>query len=129
MPTTAQITAAVAEYVSRVATGTGKEIGALYDESATLEDPVGGEVRIGRADITTFYSALDSVTTTTELITLRVSGDSAVFHMRVVTTMPDRIVTIEPIDVMTFGEDGLITSMRAYWSPDDVTTTATTGDA
>ncbi|MEV0366824.1 nuclear transport factor 2 family protein [Nocardia fusca] len=123
MPSTAQITAAVAEYVSLLGTGTGKEIGALYNESATLEDPVGGEIRIGRADITAFYSALDSVTTAAELITVRVTGDSAAFQMRVVTTMPDQVITIEPIDVMTFDDEGLITSMRAYWGPADVATT------
>ncbi|WP_280397121.1 nuclear transport factor 2 family protein [Nocardia carnea] len=123
MPSTAQIAATVAEYVSLLGKGTGKEIGALYDESATLEDPVGGEVRTGRADITTFYSALDNVDTSAELITVRVAGNSAAFHMRVVTTTPDQVVTIEPIDVMTFNDEGLITSTRAYWSPADVITT------
>lgn len=123
MPSTAQIIAAVAEYVSLLGKGTGKEIGALYDESAILEDPVGGPVRHGRADITAFYSALDSVTTTAELITARISGNSAAFIMRVVTTLPDQVVTIEPIDVMTFNDDGLITSMRAYWGPADAITT------
>ncbi|MGW5381205.1 nuclear transport factor 2 family protein [Nocardia sp. NPDC003963] len=123
MPSTAQITAAVAEYVSRLGSGTAEEIGALYHGTATLEDPVGGDIRIGRDDIITFYSSLDSVARTAELLARRVSGDSAAFHMRVVTTMPDRTVTIEPIDVMTFGDDGLITGMRAYWNPDDVETT------
>lgn len=103
--------------------GTGKEIGALYDESATLEDPVGGEARSGRTDISAFYSALDNVTTTAELITSRVSGNRAALHMRVVTTLPDQVVTIEPIDGMTFNDEGLITSMRAYWSSADVITT------
>ncbi|WP_280438143.1 nuclear transport factor 2 family protein [Nocardia carnea] len=124
MPSPAQISAAVDRYVTLVGTGTAKEIGALYDEAATLEDPVGGEVHIGRAAITAFYSVLDNVTTTAELITIRVSGDEAAFHMRVVTTRPDQIVTIEPIDVMAFNNDGLITSMRAYWGPADITTTA-----
>lgn len=123
MPSTSQIAAAVAEYVSLLGKGSGKEIGALYDESATLEDPAGGPVRTGRVDITDFYSALDNVTTTAELITIRISGNSAAFHMRVATTMPDQVVTIEPIDVMTFNDEGLITSMRAYWGPADVTTT------
>ena len=28
---------------------------------------------------------------------------------------------IEPIEVMTFNSEGLITSMKAYWGPADVT--------
>lgn len=34
----------------------------------------------------------------------------------------DQVVAIEPIDVMTFNDEGLITSTRAYWSPADVIT-------
>lgn len=123
MPSTARMTAVVSEYVSLLAKGTAKEIGALYDESATLEDPVGGEIRSGRSEITAFYSALDDVSTTAELLAVRVAGNSAAFHMRVVTTTPEQVVTISPIDVMTFNDKGLVTSTRAYWSPADVVTT------
>lgn len=123
MPSAAQMTAKVSEYISLLGNGTAKEIGALYGESATLEDPVGGGTRSGRAEITAFYSALDNVSTTAELIAVRVAGNSAAFHMRVVTTTPEQVVTIEPIDVMTFNDEGLITSTRAYWSPADVVTT------
>lgn len=123
MPSTDRMTAVVSEYVSLLAKGTAKEIGALYDESATLEDPVGGEIRSGRTEITAFYSALDDVSTTAELLAVRVAGNSAAFHMRVVTTTPEQVVTISPIDVMTFNDEGLITSTRAYWSPADVVTT------
>jgi steroid Delta-isomerase len=28
---------------------------------------------------------------------------------------------IEPIDVMVFNDEGRIASMKAYWSPDNVT--------
>lgn len=48
---------------------------------------------------------------------------STTFHMRVVTTTPGQVVTVEPIDVMTFNDEGLITSTRASWSPADVVTT------
>ncbi|WP_040836019.1 nuclear transport factor 2 family protein [Nocardia brevicatena] len=120
MPTVEQLTAAVAEYVRRVGTGTSADIAALYAEDATVEDPVGSPARRGRADIADFYSALDPVDITAELLTVRVSGDTAAFHMRVTTTAGDLVTTIEPIDVMTFDEHGLITSMRAIWSPGDV---------
>ncbi|SLI41289.1 Steroid Delta-isomerase [Mycobacteroides abscessus subsp. abscessus] len=52
---------------------------------------------------------------------MRVAGDSAAFAFRVVTETGDQRITIDPIDVMTFDEQARITSMRAYWSPDDIT--------
>ncbi|MFI9411330.1 nuclear transport factor 2 family protein [Nocardia gamkensis] len=117
-----QITATVTEYTSRISTGTSAEIAALYAEDATVEDPVGGEVRAGREAIAAFYSGIDGVDTTMELLTLRVSGNTAGFHFRVTTTLPDRVIIVEPIDVMTFDEQGQITSMRAIWNPADVVT-------
>ncbi|NIH80792.1 nuclear transport factor 2 family protein [Amycolatopsis viridis] len=120
MLTVDQLTDAVAEYVRRLEAGTASDIAALYADNATLEDPAGSEVRTGRAAITAFYRELDGLDVTAELLTVRASGDTAAFHMRVVTTAGGFITSIEPIDVMTFGADGLITSMRAIWSPGDI---------
>ncbi|MET7769990.1 nuclear transport factor 2 family protein [Nocardia sp. NPDC005366] len=120
MLTVEQITTAVTEYVSRIGAAAAADVAALYAEDGTLEDPAGGEVRTGRDNIAAFYRALDATTTTAELLTVRVSGNAAAFHMRVTTTTADRVITIDPIDVMTFDTDGLITNMRAFWSPNDV---------
>ncbi|MEV0354851.1 nuclear transport factor 2 family protein [Nocardia sp. NPDC050697] len=122
MPSVEQITAAVTEYAARISTGTAVEVAALYAEDATLEDPAGSEVRVGREAIAAFYSGLDGVETTMELLTLRVAGDTAAFHFRVTSTLPTGPIVVEPIDVMVFDERGLITSMRAIWNPTDMTT-------
>ena len=63
----------VQRYLDTVAGGKADDVAALYAEDATLEDPVGGAMRI------------------------------------------------EPIEVMTFDGDGMITSMKAYWGPQNVT--------
>ncbi|MBF6140232.1 nuclear transport factor 2 family protein [Nocardia farcinica] len=115
------IRAAVRRYLDTVATGTATEIAALYAEDATVEDPAGTPAHVGRAAIEKFYSALESTRRSTELLTVRVAGDSAAFAFRVVTETGDQRITIDPIDVMTFDEQARITSMRAYWSPDDIT--------
>lgn len=120
MPSVEQIMATVTEYASRLTTGTSADIAALYAEDATVEDPVGGEVRRGRAAIAAFYSPLDAVDNRAELLAVRASGNAVAFHMRVTTTTPDQMIVVEPIDVMTFDEQGLITGMRAFWSPGDV---------
>ncbi|WP_067856036.1 nuclear transport factor 2 family protein [Nocardia shimofusensis] len=122
MPSVEQITSTVTEYAHRIGTGTAAEIAALYAEDATLEDPVGTEVRVGRDAIAAFYSGLDGVETTMELLTIRVSGDTAAFHFRVTSALPNGPITVEPIDVMTFDEQGQITSMRAIWSMADMVT-------
>ena len=38
---------------------------------------------------------------------------------RIITRAGDKTSTVTPIDVMTFDDDGLITSMRAYWGESD----------
>ncbi|MEU1984188.1 nuclear transport factor 2 family protein [Nocardia sp. NPDC019395] len=120
MPEPDQIRAAVRRYLDAVATGTAADIAALYDENATLEDPVGTPAHTGRAAIEKFYGNLETSRRSTELLSVRVSGDSAAFGFRVVTDTGDRTITVEPIDVMTFDEQARITSMRAFWSAEDI---------
>ncbi|RKT87176.1 steroid delta-isomerase [Saccharopolyspora antimicrobica] len=120
MPEQSVIRDAVASYLKAVATGSAADVAALYAEDATLEDPVGSEPVRGRAAITEFYSTLENMRQDVELLALRVAGDSAAFHFRVRTELPDGAAEIEPIDVMTFDEAGRITTMRAFWSPEDV---------
>ncbi|MBF6089945.1 SgcJ/EcaC family oxidoreductase [Nocardia cyriacigeorgica] len=114
------IRAAVRRYLDTVANGSAKDIASLYTDDATVEDPVGSPPHIGRAAIEKFYSALESVRVSTELHNVRVAGDQAAFGFRVVTDTGEQTIVIEPIDVMTFDEDARITSMRAFWSPDDI---------
>ncbi len=116
-----QIRSAVQRYLDTVATGVSKDIAALYSAGATVEDPVGSPAHVGRAAIEKFYSALESAQIRTELLTVRVAGDSAAFAFRVTTESDGRTTVIEPIDVMTFDEDAHITSMRAFWSRVDIT--------
>lgn len=111
----------VQRYLDLVASGTAAEIGALYAPGATLEDPVGSGRREGRAAIEEFYSAIEGLEATTRLLALRASGNEVAFHFEMVTAMGENSVTIAPIDVMAFDDDGLITSMRAYWSDADMT--------
>ncbi|MEV4380078.1 nuclear transport factor 2 family protein [Streptosporangium sp. NPDC049644] len=117
---TRKINDAVVRYLDAVANGTADDIASCYAEDGTLEDPVGSEPRRGRAAIREFYSALEGARRDTELLTVRIAGDSAAFHFRVRTELGDRTFDIEPIDVMTFDEDQRITGMRAYWSGDDM---------
>ena len=41
-------------------------------------------------------------------------------HFRLVSKFGENTFEVAPIDVMEFDDDGRITSMRAYWSPEDL---------
>lgn len=109
----------VNRYIGLVAKGGADDLVELYADDATVEDPVGGEVHIGRQAIHGFYSAVSELQRESELLTLRVAGNEAAFQFRLTVTAGERRMVIEPIDVMVFDAQGKIASMKAYWSPED----------
>ncbi|MDR3655280.1 MAG: nuclear transport factor 2 family protein [Mycobacterium sp.] len=111
----------VNRYMELVAEGGADEIVGLYAADATVEDPVGGEVHIGRQAIHGFYSAVNNVERECELVTLRVCGNEAAFQFRLTVVAGEHRMVIEPIDIMVFDDRGKITAMKAYWSAADVT--------
>ncbi|MCV7179565.1 nuclear transport factor 2 family protein [Mycolicibacterium sphagni] len=111
--------ALVTRYLNTVAAGNAAAVAALYAEDATLEDPVGGgEVHIGRQAIEGFYKAVEGAEVKAELLTFRSGGHEAAFVFALTVAGAMRI---EPIEVMTFNDAGLVTSMKAYWGPENVT--------
>src|SRR5579884_1495628 len=120
MPSAEVIADTVNRYISLVAKGSADDIAELYADDATVEDPVGGEVHIGRQAIRGFYAAIENAERETELVTLRVAGNEAAFHFKLTVTAGEHRMLIEPIDVMVIGADGKVTAMKAYWSPDNV---------
>jgi steroid Delta-isomerase len=109
----------VNRYLELVANGSADDVTALYAEDATIEDPIGSELRRGRAAIHEFYAAFESAQKQTELVSLRVGGNEAAFLWSLTIKAGDSGTRIEPISVMTFDGDAKITSMRAFWSPAD----------
>jgi steroid delta-isomerase len=110
----------VERYVARVATGTTAEIMELFADGATVEDPVGSEVRSTPEAIREFYAPLESLEQAGEVLSVRVAAGEAAFLFELRTQAGDQTYTLAPIDVMTFDDDGRITSMRAYWSDADL---------
>lgn len=115
------ITATVNRYLELVANGSSADLVELYADDATLEDPVGDQVHIGKESIGRFYSAIENLQRKCELVALRVSGNEAAFLFRLTITAGDHRMLIEPIDVMVFNDDGKIAGMKAYWSAENVT--------
>ena len=110
----------IEQYVARVATGTTDEIMELYADGATVEDPVGSEVRSTPEAIREFYAALEGLEQAGEVLSARIAGSEAAFLFELRTKAGEQTYTLAPIDVMTFDDDGRITSMKAYWSDSDM---------
>ncbi|MBC2641009.1 MULTISPECIES: nuclear transport factor 2 family protein [unclassified Rhodococcus (in: high G+C Gram-positive bacteria)] len=121
-PSAEDIRKTVERYIEAVATGTADDVVALYAEGATVEDPVGTEPRTSVESLREFYAVIEPLKQTGELLTLKIAGNSAAFHFSLVTDLGEQKLGIAPIDVMTFDDDGKITSMRAFWSQEDMIT-------
>jgi steroid delta-isomerase len=122
MPSAQQITETVRRYLELVATGQVDDVVDLYADDATVEDPAGGEVHIGREAIRGFYANLLGAKSETDVVTLRALGHEAAFFWALIVDLGEGgKMRIEIISVMTFADDGKIASMKAYWGPDNIT--------
>ncbi|MEB4212307.1 nuclear transport factor 2 family protein [Mycobacterium sp. 94-17] len=120
MPTPEAVTETVNRYLALVAAGTADDIVSLYAADATIEDPIGSDIRRGHDSIRAFYAAFQDANKDTELAELRVSGSEAAFFWHLTLEAGDSRTRISPISAMSFDEHAKITSMRAFWSPADV---------
>jgi steroid delta-isomerase len=106
-------------YCELVTQGDFEAVALLYAEDATVEDPVGSEPHRGRAAIREFYRASAGAVQLELEGRVRAAGSEGAAAM-IAHPNVDPSVRVETLDVMTFDERGLITSMRAYWSPDTI---------
>jgi steroid delta-isomerase len=120
MPSQEAITQTVNRYLELVAKGTADDVLTLYAAGATIEDPIGSDLRRGHDAIREFYAGFQDASKETELAELRIGGNEAAFLWHLTLNAGDTRTRISPISMMAFDEDAKITSMRAFWSPSDV---------
>jgi steroid delta-isomerase len=91
---------------------------ALFTDDATVEDPVGSPVHSGKDAIGAFFEVSHSLADSIELRSLdilAIVGNEAAFAMEIRPNIGGAAMVLEAIDVMTFADDGRITSQRAFW--------------
>ena len=91
---------------------------ALFTDDATVEDPVGTPVHQGKEAIGGFFDSAHSLADSIELRSVDITavcGDQAAFAMEIRPNIGGTMFVLEAIDVMTFADDGRITSQRAFW--------------
>jgi steroid delta-isomerase len=122
MPSAELITQNVNRYLELVGEAKPDEIADLYSDDATVEDPVGGEVHIGRQAILGFYSGVLGAKAETEIVTLRALGHEAAYLWTLTIDLGEGgRMRIEILSVMAFDDEGKITAMKAYWGPENIT--------
>ncbi|MCX7056443.1 MAG: nuclear transport factor 2 family protein [Proteobacteria bacterium] len=120
MPTSIVMKGAMQAYIDAFNAGDAAAVAALFADEATIEDPVGGQIRTGKAVILEFYE--QNVARGFKLVLdapIRGShGNAAAMAF----TATDGVIQVRVIDVMSFDEAGKFTSMRAYFGPEDILT-------
>ena len=106
-------------YCDLVTAGDFDAIANLYAEDATVEDPVGSAPHRGRDAIREFYRASAGAVRLELEGRVRSAGNEGAAAM-IARPSADPTLRVETLDVMVFRDDGLIVSMRAYWSADTI---------
>jgi steroid delta-isomerase len=96
----------------------------LFAADAWIEDPVGTPRRNGREEIGAFWDESHTVPDKVALVPLGITtiiGNEGIFTMQAQATLGDTVYGIDIIDLMTFDDDGRITTMRAFFDPGTMT--------
>jgi len=118
--TAEQINATIDAYVATFSAGDRSGYLALWAPDATVEDPVGSDVAVGADGIAAFWDGVRAMASEIELQRTgdaRIVAGEAAWPMRAVTVIGDMKLSVEIIDVMSFDDEGQITSLRAFWDP------------
>lgn len=120
MPTPTEIRETITTYIAMMCASDIDGIMSLYADDATAEDPVGGEVKSGIDELREFYGMAAPALQVELAGPICVAGDSAAFPLLAQLSMGDAPSYLDAVDVLTFNSEGKITSMRAYWNPEEL---------
>lgn len=124
MPTSEEMKAVMRSYVERLNAGDLEGVLALYAADATVEDPVGADVRRGAADIRAFYEMAIASGAKLTIVGPQSgsSSDYAAMPLIVDLVQPGMPkMRIDVIETMRFDAAGKVVEMRAYWGNEDMT--------
>jgi steroid delta-isomerase len=125
MATSEQIRETIAQYIKNFSANDREGWLALFTDDATVEDPVGSEVKHGKDGIGEFWDFVHSLSPSIELRAngpACVAAPEAAFPILIINDLGGTKMAMDATDVMTFAEDGRIASMRAFWDMADMRT-------
>jgi steroid delta-isomerase len=116
-----EMRAVVLRYFSLFAHGDVEGIVALFAPDAVLEDPVGQDPMVGADALRAFFQAGFGAVGGRILFeaegAVRIAGRYAACAAIATCDRAEPPFFSETLDVMEFGADGKIVSMKAYWGP------------
>ena len=123
MPTEDQIRATVEQYLQTFSAGDREGWLDLFTDDATVEDPVGTDVHRGRNALGAFWDTSRAAADHIALYLIQGPGGNdreAAFAMEAHAEVGGQTMVVPTIDVMTFADDGRISSQRAFWAAADI---------
>jgi len=109
----------VDRYLAAHTAGDIDGIVALFVPSASVWDPADQPAHVGEAAVRAFFTGAHDLADSLELVRtgpIRCAGNFAAFPMTAKAVIGELIVGTDIIDVFTFGDDGLIVDMKAFWN-------------
>lgn len=121
-PTQDRMKRTLQAYVDLINAGDAAGVTALFAPGAVIEDPIGSEPRSGEAIAAWFADTVAFGTRITQVAPSRGShGNEALLVFDVEFTPPGgERLRIRSADACRFDAEGRITSLRAFWGPDDI---------
>ncbi|MGA7420971.1 MAG: nuclear transport factor 2 family protein [Acidimicrobiales bacterium] len=122
MPTPDQLRSLIATYVSTLNGRDPDAIAALFAENAVQADPASNPPNVGRDGIRTFFAGSVEASDgwTFSAPTVHTCGDHVAIDFRIAVEVGDATMVMNGIEVFAVDEDGLISSVHAYWDEEDV---------
>ena len=110
-------------YLQGLAAGDLESVVSLFSSDATVEDPVGSEIKQGEGELRAFYQiACDSVTAAERIGPPRIAGSDIAFAFTVTVGEAPNAMCIDIIDIFSCDAAGKVCGMRAYWGPENMRT-------
>jgi steroid delta-isomerase len=113
----------IADYVDAVNARDPEAIAGLFTEDGIQADPASNPPNVGRAAIATFFengiAASDNWTYTAKAV--HTCADHVALDFAIVVETGGTTMTIDGIEVFVTDDDGLFTSVYAYWDDADLT--------
>jgi len=113
----------IADYVDAVNGRDPQAIAGLFTTDGIQADPASNPPNVGRAAIATFFengiAASDAWTYTAKAV--HTCADHVAIDFAIVVETGGAEMTIDGIEVFVTDEDGLFTSVHAYWDDADLT--------
>ena len=113
----------ISGYVEAVNSRQADRVAALFAENAVMADPASDPAKVGRAAIEAFFAAGIGASESWTFAAERVHtcADHVAVDFRIDVETGGSTMTIQGIEVFVAGEDGLFTSVHAYWDEADLT--------